>query len=163
MARGLSPVAEWPVTSHGRIFVVAPDRAATVLDEGSGSVIWRSKVHQVREAAGVSLDGERFYGKGMNDTLFAFKAGSSEKDLAWATACGFGYDIDPSMPQESGGRVYFGTKNGLVYALDAESGTIDWAHKISNTIVNTVAPVDRQSVVVTDFDGNVTKLTDQGR
>ena len=160
-ARGLSPAAAWPVVSNGRIFVAAPDRAATVLDEQTGSIVWRTKDHQVREAVGLSQDGDRFYAKGMNDTLFAFNARSPGKELAWATACGFGYDIDPSMPQEVGERVFFGTKNGLVYSLDAKTGSIVWAHKISNTIVNTVAPVDRNSVVVTDFDGNVVLLTDQ--
>ena len=155
---GLSPAAAWPVEHDGRIFVAAPDRAATVLDEKTGAVVWRSKEHQVREAVGISEDGSRFYGKCMNDTLFAYDAAASGQRLAWATDCGYGYDIDPSMPQEKNGTVFFGTKNGLVYALDAKSGQIRWTHKVSNTIVNTVAPVNGTSVIVTDFDGNVQLL-----
>lgn len=160
-ARGLSPAAAWPVESGGRIFIAAPDRAATVLDEATGFIVWRTKEHVVRESVGRSEDGIRFYAKGMNDTLFAFNARMSSKDLVWATDCGFGYDIDPSMPREAGGRVFFGTKNGLVFALDAVTGGVVWSHKISNTIVNTVAPVDRNRVVVTDFDGNIVLLTDE--
>jgi outer membrane protein assembly factor BamB/Icc-related predicted phosphoesterase len=161
MARGLSPAAAWPVESDGRIFIAAPDRASTVLDEGTGGVVWRTKEHVVRESIGRSEDGNRFYAKGMNDSLFAFNARAATKELAWATDCDFGYDIDPSMPREAGGRVFFSTKNGLVFALEAQSGSIAWSHKISNTIVNTVAPVDRHRVVVTDFDGNIVLLTDR--
>jgi outer membrane protein assembly factor BamB/predicted phosphodiesterase len=159
-ARGLSPAAAWPVESDGRIYVAAPDRASTVLDEATGAVVWRTKEHVVREAVGRSEDGSRFYAKGMNDSLFAFNARSATKELAWATHAGFGYDIDPSMPHEAGGRVFFGTKNGLVFALNGKTGAIVWSHKISNTIVNTVAPVDAHRVVVTDFDGTVMLLSD---
>lgn len=159
-ARGLSPAAAWPVESGGRIYIAAPDRASTVLDEETGSVIWRTKEHVVRESIGRSEDGNRFYAKGMNDTLFAFNARSTSKELLWATDCDFGYDIDPSMPREAGGRVYFGTKNGLVFSLDGETGAIAWSHKISNTIVNTVAPVDRHRVIVTDFDGTIMLLAE---
>ncbi len=160
-ARGLSPAAAWPVASHGRIFIAAPDRAATVLDEATGTVVWRSKENTVREAIGISEDGSRFYAKGMNDTLFAYDARSTSRLLTWAAACGFGYDIDPSMPREADGRVYFGTKNGLVFSIDGLTGSIIWSHKVSNTIVNTVAPVDRHRVVVTDFDGQIVLLTDE--
>jgi len=156
--RGLSPAAEWPVAANGRIFVVAPDRAATVLEEKDGSVVWRSKAHQVRESAGISKDGARFYAKCMNDTLFAYDAASNVEKLVWATDCKYGYDIDPSMPMERDGKVFFGTKNGLVFCLDGKTGSIEWTHKISNTIVNTVAPIDGKSVVVTDFDGNIVLL-----
>jgi len=94
----------------------------------------------------------------MNDTLFAYDAASNVEKLVWATDCKYGYDIDPSMPMERDGKVFFGTKNGLVFCLDGKTGSIEWTHKISNTIVNTVAPIDGKSVVVTDFDGNIVLL-----
>jgi outer membrane protein assembly factor BamB/predicted phosphodiesterase len=154
-ALGLSPAACWPVGADGKVFIVAPDRAITAIDVRTGKTSWRSNRHQVREAIGLSLDEKRVYAKCMNDTLFAFSSLSSDEQLLWATPCGYGYDIDPSMPMEKEGAVFFGTKNGLVYSLDAASGTIRWVHKMGVTIVNTVAPVNGDRVVATDFDGSV--------
>ncbi|MBI4427708.1 MAG: PQQ-binding-like beta-propeller repeat protein [Ignavibacteriales bacterium] len=154
----LSPAACWPVAVDNRLFIVAPDRVMTALDATTGKELWRSKKHQVREALGISNDRKRIYAKCMNDTLFAFSSFSNEQELVWATHCGYGYDIDPSMPQEKDGVVFFGHKNGTVFALDAQDGTVKWVHKISNTIVNTVAPLDDRRVVVTDFDGQIVLL-----
>lgn len=154
----LAPAACWPVAAHGKVYIVAPDRFITCLEATTGKVIWRSGEHQVREAIGISNDGSRVYAKCMNDTLFAYSTASSTEQFAWITDCNYGYDIDPSMPQEKDGVVFFGTKNGLVFALDEQSGNILWEHKIGNTIVNTVAPIDARRVVVTDFDGKVILL-----
>ncbi len=153
--RGFSPAACWPVASEGRVFIVAPDRAMTSIDISTGQELWRTKAHQVREAIGISEDGSRVYAKGMNDTLFAFSSTSATAQLVWATHCSYGYDIDPSMPMEKDGTVFFGHKNGTVFALDAKTGVIRWQHKIGNTIINTVAPIDSNRVVVTDFDGRI--------
>ncbi len=154
----LAPAACWPVAADGKVYIVAPDRFITCLDAASGKEIWRSGRHQVREAIGISNDGSRVYAKCMNDTLFAYSTAASTEQFTWITDCKYGYDIDPSMPQEKDGVVFFGTKNGLVFALDGKSGTILWEHKIGNTIVNTVAPIDAHRVVVTDFDGRVILL-----
>jgi outer membrane protein assembly factor BamB/predicted phosphodiesterase len=154
----LAPAACWPVAADGKVYIVAPDRFITCLDAASGKEVWRSGKHQVREAIGISNDGSRVYAKCMNDTLFAYSTAASTEQFAWITDCKYGYDIDPSMPQEKDGVVFFGTKNGLVFALDGKSGNILWEHKISNTIVNTVAPIDARRVVVTDFDGKVILL-----
>jgi outer membrane protein assembly factor BamB/predicted phosphohydrolase len=162
-ARGLSPAAVWPVASNGKIFVAAPDRAMTALDAKTGREVWRTKAHQVREAVGISEDGSRVFAKCMNDTLFAFSTEADSAKLAWATDCGYGYDIDPSMPQEKDGTVFFGHKNGTVFALDSKTGALKWQYKIGNTIVNTVAPIDGRRVIVTDFDGKIVMLEEAGK
>ena len=154
----LSPAACWPVAHNNRVFIVAPDRAMTALDVATGNEIWRSKKYRVREALGISVDGSRVYAKCMNDTLYAFSSTSRDQEPVWASDCGYGYDIDPSMPSERDGVVFFGHKNETVFALDAQTGGVMWVHKISNTIVNTVAPVDDRRVVVADFDGQIILL-----
>ncbi len=154
----LSPAACWPVSFENSLFIVAPDRAITTFDLQTGKELFRTKTHQVREALGISIDGSRVYAKCMNDTFFAFSSSSPTARLVWSTDCSYGYDIDPTMPVEKDGVVFFAHKNGTVYALDANTGTIKWEHKVSNTIVNTVAPVDSRRVMITDFDGQIILL-----
>jgi outer membrane protein assembly factor BamB/Icc-related predicted phosphoesterase len=156
-----SPAACWPVAAHGKIFIVAPDRFMTAIDAATGKTVWRSNRHQVREAIGLSADGQTVYARCMTDTLLAFSASATTPQLRWLTPCGYGYDIDPSMPLEKDGVIFFGTKNGFVFAVDAKSGAVKWQHRVGVTVVNTVAPMAANRVVVTDMDGRVKMIEER--
>jgi outer membrane protein assembly factor BamB/predicted phosphodiesterase len=153
-----SPAACWPVAAHGKIFIAAPDRFMTTIDAATGKTVWRSNHHQVREAIGLSSDARTVYARCMTDTLLAFSSSSSAPQLQWLTPCGYGYDIDPSMPLEKDGVIFFGTKNGFVFAVDAKSGAVKWQHRVGVTVVNTVAPIAANRLVATDMDGRVMML-----
>jgi outer membrane protein assembly factor BamB len=157
-SRLLSPAACSPVASFGKVFLVAPDRFMTALDLKTGKEIWRTSLHHVRETIGVSQDGSRIYARLMEDSLLAFSATASMPELIWSTNCNFGYDIAPSMPMEKNGVVMFGTKNGLLYCLDAPTGSIHWVFKFGNTVLNTVHPLSDSSVLVATLDGEISLI-----
>ena len=154
----LSPAACWPVGSDGKVFVAAPDRFLSAIDVKTGGTVWRTKRYQVRETVGISEDGKRIYARCMTDTVFAFSPSAGSLDVLWAQHCGYGYDIDPSMPVEKDGVVFFGTKNGLIFALDGPTGRILWKHRLSGTIVHTMVPLDGRRAVVTDLNGTIALL-----
>jgi outer membrane protein assembly factor BamB len=156
--RLFSPAACIPVGSEGKVFIVAPDRQMTAIDAGTGTTVWRTGAHQVREMLGISEDAERIYVRLMNDSVLAFSASRATPTLLWQTDCQYGYDIDPSAPVEKDGALLFGTKNGLVYSLDAKTGSIRWVHKLGNTIVNTVRPLSDRRVLVTTMDGKISLI-----
>ncbi|MFQ6616536.1 MAG: PQQ-binding-like beta-propeller repeat protein [Fidelibacterota bacterium] len=156
-----SPAACWPVGSYNKVFIVAPDRYMTAIDVETAKNVWRTGGHDVREAIGLSENGEIVYARSMWDTLFAYSTSASEPEILWASDCGYGYDIDPSMPVERDGIVFFGTKNGFVIAVDARTGEVRWKHRTGVALVNTVAPIDSQRVVVTDMDGRIILLEEQ--
>ncbi len=150
-----SPAACWPVASNGKIFVAAPDRFATAINSETGKTIWRTNSHKVRESVGISEDGEYFYAKGMQDTLFVFSSSSGNPQLVKAVDCGIGYCINPNMPIEKENVIFFANKNGLLIALDRVSFNILWKYKTGVSLVNTAAPVNKNKVVVTNADGEV--------
>jgi len=154
----LSPAAAWPVASKGKVFVAAPDRFMTAIDGATGTTVWRTNQFTVRETVGISEDGERVYARCMRDTVVAFSTSSATPAPLWVSNCAYGYDIDPSMPVEKNGTVFFGTKNGLVYALNAENGEVLWRYKIGVTVVSTPVALDAQSVLVSDLDGQIVLL-----
>ncbi|MDQ7817205.1 MAG: hypothetical protein RDU14_09320 [Melioribacteraceae bacterium] len=86
---------------------------------------------------------------------FEFSGSANEAKLVKAIDCNFGYDIAPSMPQEKENRLYFGTKNGLVYAIDKHKLEIIWKYKTGIALVNTVAAVNKNKVVITNSNGEV--------
>jgi outer membrane protein assembly factor BamB/Icc-related predicted phosphoesterase len=153
-----SPAACWPVGANGKVFIVGPDRFMTAIDAKTGKTVWRSKRYQVRECVGISQDGERVYARCMTDTVVAFSSGAPTQTVVWASPCGYGYDIDPSMPIEHDGEIMFGTKNGFVYGLDAITGKVVWIHRIGVTVVHTPAVVDSHHLLVSDLDGSLTLL-----
>ena len=153
-----SPAACWPVAADGKVFVAAPDRYLTAIDASTGATIWRTKRFQVRETVGISSDASRIYARCMTDTVIAFSPTSSSFDPLWVVNCGYGYDIDPSMPIEKDGVVFFGTKNGLIYSLNGTTGTTLWKHRIGGTIVHTLVPLNAHRVIASDLDGTIVCL-----
>ena len=62
------------------------------------------------------------------------------------------------MLVEKDGVVFYGTKNGVIYALDAKTGAVKWEHKLDAGVVNTVVPLSATRVLTSDFDGRVALL-----
>jgi len=157
--RNYSPAACIPVIKDDIIYIVAPDRYLSAIDAISGKTIWRTNESTVRESIGISQDGKYVYGKTMNDTLVAFATGKELPKAAWKLNAGYGYEHAPSMLTEKNGRIFFGTRNGIVYAIDALQKNVLWAHKIDNSMVNTVNVADDKTLVVSTMDGKVVLLT----
>jgi len=150
-----SPAAVWAVASNGKVFIADPQRAMTAIDLQNGETIWRTFRSQVRETIGLSEDGERVYSKTMNDSIVCYSALTDTPEQVWASNVGFGYEHAPSMPQEKEGVLYGSTKEGLLFALEAKTGKVIWKHKIGNSLINTVVPLNGKEVLFTATSGEV--------
>ena len=150
-----SPAAVWPVASNGKAFIADPQRAMTAVDLQNGETIWRTFRSQVRETIGLSEDGERVYSKTMNDSIVCYSTLTDTPEQVWASNVGFGYEHAPSMPQEKDGVMYGSTKEGLLFALEAKTGKVIWKHKVGNSLINTVVPLNGREVLFTATSGEV--------
>lgn len=151
----ISPAACLPVAAENKIFIVAPDRYMTAIDVNNGETVWRTPRYKVRETIGISEDGKTVFAKCMSDTLLAFSTRFSKPNLVWMKVYKFGYDINPSMLIEKNGTLFFATQRGFVYAVNPKSGKLKWKFRCGVALINTVAPIDSNQVVVTDMDGRV--------
>jgi outer membrane protein assembly factor BamB/predicted phosphodiesterase len=156
--RNYSPAACIPVTHEDVVYVVAPDRYISAIDINNGKTLWRNNDATIRESIGISEDGKWIYGKTMQDTIVAYAASRDKQSAAWRMNCGFGYEHVPSMLIEKSGNVFFGTKNGVVYCIDPSKQTIIWAHKIDNSMINTVRVINKQSIIASTMDGKIVLL-----
>jgi len=159
--RNYSPAACIPVAANGIVYIVAPDRYISAIEAGTGKTLWRNNDATVRESIGISQDGNFIYGKTMQDTVVAYAAGFEKQTAAWKMNCGFGYEHVPSMLIEKSGLLFFGTKNGVVYCINPTSKEIAWAHKIDNSMVNTVQVINKNHVVASTMDGKLVCLESQ--
>ncbi|MDR0420523.1 MAG: PQQ-binding-like beta-propeller repeat protein [Prevotellaceae bacterium] len=153
-----SPAACIPVASDGKIFIVAPDRYMTAIDAKTGKTAWRTNKHRVRETIGISEDKSKVYARCFVDTVFCISATANDFEELWFTKTGYTYDINPSMPVEKDGIVFFVTKNGMFVALKAEDGAIVWKYKFNNTMIATVTPLNSRELIFTSHDGIIGKL-----
>ena len=156
--RNYSPASCIPVTQDGVVYIVAPDRYMTAIDIATGKTLWRNNDATVRESIGISADGKWVYGKTMQDTIVAYNTSREMQTPAWKMHAGFDYEHVPSMLIEKDGSVFFGTKNGVVYSIDPATQKINWAHKIDNSMVNTVRVINKSLLVVSTMDGKVVLL-----
>lgn len=158
-----SPAACYPVASAGKIFIVAPDRFLSCIDAYSGKTLWRTNRYKVRESMGISTDGQTIFARSMQDTVFAIDPRANEPAYRWIVAAGYGYDFAPSQIVEYEGRLYFGTKDGFVYCLDAATGAVQWRLKVGVGLVNTICPLPNRAIVVSLMEGKVLCLKDRRR
>ena len=156
-----APAACIPVVKDSVVYIVAPDRYLSAIDIITGKTLWRTNESTVRESIGISEDGTLVYGKTMQDTLVAFYSNNEKPKLAWKMHVGYGYEHAPSMLIEKEGKVFFGTRNGVVYAIDPTLQKISWAYKIDNSMVNTVHVINGKQVIASTMDGKVSLLQEQ--
>jgi outer membrane protein assembly factor BamB len=78
--------------------------------------------------------------------------------LAWKLFAGYGYEHAPSMLIEKDGIIFFGTRNGVVYAIEANSQQKRWAYKIDNSMVNTVRVLNSKQLIASTMDGKICLL-----
>lgn len=156
--RMFSPAMCTPVAHNGIIYVAAPDRVLNAIDANNGTSLWRNKEATVRESIGISEDGNMIFGKTMNDEIVAYKTQAKDPGIAWRLNLGFGYEHVPSMLIAKDNEVFFGTRNGVVYAFDPNAPKAIWAHKIDNSMVNTVNVISKNEVLVATMDGVVSLL-----
>jgi outer membrane protein assembly factor BamB/exopolysaccharide biosynthesis protein/Icc-related predicted phosphoesterase len=156
-----SPAACIPVANDGKIFIVAPDRYMTAIDAKTGKTVWRTNRHKVRETIGISEDKSKAYARCFTDTVFSISTTANDFKELWFTKTGYAYDINPSMPVEKDGVVFFVTKNGMFVALKSEDGAILWKHKFNNTIIATVTPLNSRELIFTSHDGIIGKLSNE--
>ena len=155
-----SPAACIPIVHGGLVYVVAPDRYLSAIDLETGQTVWRTNEATVRESQGLSENGNLIYGKTMQDTLVAFATGRDKKPAAWKMHVGYGYEHTPSTLVEKDSKLFFGTRNGIVYAINPSTREKLWAYRIDNSMVNTLNVLTGKKLVAATMDGKVCLLQD---
>jgi outer membrane protein assembly factor BamB/predicted MPP superfamily phosphohydrolase len=156
--RNYSPASVIPVIKDDVVYIAAPDRFLTAIDIKTGMALWRTKESGVRESIGISEDGRFVYGKTMNDTIVAFATNKERPMVAWRMNAGYGYEHTPSMLIEKNGTLFFGTRNGIVYAVDPGKQELKWKYKLDNSMVNTVKVISDKEIIAATMNGKVVLL-----
>jgi len=125
------PIASSPAIASGLVYFVSSTGALAAIDAKTGQPAW-------------VFPGEfekKFEAKGLHGYP---NAGQVIPD-AW--------DIYTSSPAVANGKVYFGTGDGNVYAVDAKSGILQWKFTTGDVVHATPAVVG-STVFIGSYEGN---------
>lgn len=158
--RMFSPAACFPVATHNRIFIVAPDRYMTCFDATTGNVIWRKQVPdlRVRESMGLSMDSSVVFVKTMEGNVYGISTTADTMQAAWKSEVALGYEICPTAIVEKNNIVFVPTQSGVTVALDRATGKVLWKHKTSNGLITNLLPIGNNQILVTTMDGKISLL-----
>ena len=157
--RMLSAAACYPVVTHGRVFIVAPDRYMTALNLSTGKVIWRKRQEgiRVRESIGLSPDCKYIYAKTMDGELVGVSTRKDSMSVDWVSALKLPYEISPTAISSSPGVIFVPSHNGLLSAVDPKTGAIKWQYRVSTGMINPPL-ILKHMVVVSTMDGKTVAL-----
>ena len=105
-------IASSPAVAQGRVYFGSFDSNFYALDAASGALLWKFATGGERRFSGRHLHGAEPAAEVMPDP----------------------FDVFLSSPAIADGRVYFGSGDGHVYALDAATGAVSWKFHTGNVV-----------------------------
>lgn len=114
------PVRSSPAVAGGRVFFGSYDGNFYALDADSGELAWRFETTGERRWRAANLDGMTPKGEVHTDP----------------------WDFFTSSPVIADGDIYFGTGEGMLYALDVLTGAVRWTLETADSIHSSPAVAD---------------------
>jgi outer membrane protein assembly factor BamB len=125
------PIASSPSVADGTVYFVSTAGSLAAIDAASGQPKWVYAIEYER----------KFEAKGLN----GYPTPAQTVPDAW--------DVFTSSPAVAAGKVFFGSGDGNVYAIDAKSGLLQWKFGTGD-VVHASPAVANGVVYVGSWDGN---------
>jgi len=149
-----------PAVVDGIVLFGSRDGSLYAVDAESGSELWRYATEGQIWSSPAAADGTVFVG-GADGSLHAVDLATGESRWRYDTegrslaSAEFGFDrrTIQSSPAVGDGRVFFGSRDGFVYAVDAQTGALAWSFDQEVSWCITSPAVDGGVVYAGSSDG----------
>jgi outer membrane protein assembly factor BamB len=150
--RAGGPILSTPAVSGGAVFFGSSDHNVYAVDERSGALKWKFATHG-RVTSSPALAGGTLYIGSFDGNFYALDAASGRQLWKFTTegerrfsgrhihgaepaaeVMPDPFDVFLSSPAVSGNTVYFGSGDGNVYALAADTGALRWKFHTGNVV-----------------------------
>ena len=156
-----------PVISEGVLYAGAKNGKFFALDAGNGARKWEFQADAPITSTAAVGGGRVFFGTDAN-TIYALDLNGHELwhratggDLPFDAMAGFrmleDWDYWASSPLLDGGRVFVGSGDGKIYALDAMTGAVLWTFATQGRVRSSPAS-DGKTIYAGSFDGRMYAL-----
>ncbi len=146
-----------PLLDHGKLFFGSQNGTVYALNAHDGSVLWTYHAHGAVKASPTLKNGVLYFGD-YSGHIQAVREQNGQR--LWISGSGgalLGSGTFYSTAAVIYGRVYLGNTDGRVYAYDASSGKLDWAHQTGAYVYAspavTNAPGIGPTVYLGSYDG----------
>jgi outer membrane protein assembly factor BamB len=129
------PVVSSPAVANGLVYISSYDGGFYALAADTGKLKWQFQMEYEKRFEAKGLHGHKPKTQVIPDT----------------------WDFFMSSPVVSNGRVYFGSGDGNVYALDALTGVLQWKFATKDTVHASPA-IANNTVYIGSFDSNLYAL-----
>jgi eukaryotic-like serine/threonine-protein kinase len=154
------PVVSSPAVLDGTVFIGSADKNVYALDTATGKLRWKFDAHaDVNSSPAVgkgivyvlSLDGNLYAVDAKTGTQRWSFATEGERRFAARSLFGMmprgefmpdPWDLFVSSPVVANGTVFFGSGDGHIYALDADTGKLRWKFKTGDVVHSSPAVSD---------------------
>jgi outer membrane protein assembly factor BamB len=149
-----------PAVANGIVYVGSTDGSLYALDLGSGTLKWKFAT-QSWVTSSPAIESGTVYFESYDSNFYAVDAGTGQLKWKFATAGEKRYagkhlhhlepaaesmpdpwDFYLSSPTVWNGTVYFGSGDGNIYALDANSGALKWKFQTGDVVHSSPAIAD---------------------
>ncbi|HTA39473.1 MAG TPA: PQQ-binding-like beta-propeller repeat protein [Candidatus Acidoferrales bacterium] len=152
--------ASSPAIANGVLAVGSGDGSVYALDAATGAILWKTQTGG-RVRATPAIAGDTVYAGSFDGKLYALNLRDGAVKWTYSTtgttldSSKFGYDRRSiqSSPVVANGTVFFGARDGFVYAIDAATGTLRWRYDHKISWINTTLAIDGGMV----YDGSSDK------
>jgi len=140
------------LTPDGQLIVGGYDHVLYSLNPQNGQINWQYAEARDRWIGSVLVANELIYAPNSDYDLYAFNL---KGEFQWKFAS---RQALWAAPVSDGQRVYFGSLDRKVYALDARSGKLAWEKALTGSMLGSPVLGDGGRLYVITFDGNVFAL-----
>lgn len=134
-----------PAAADGVVVFPSSDQNLYALDAKTGVLKWKYEAEGALWASPVIAEG-RVYQAGMGHFIYALDLNTGEE--FWKTDLGGPVLAAPALGE--GGRIFVGTQNKEVMALDSADGKVEWAIKLDGSLWNQPLVLDDRLIFGAD-------------
>jgi outer membrane protein assembly factor BamB len=148
-----------PVLCGKSLFLLKNNGALYAISRRTGKLRWKQKLGYLAAASPACSDGTVYAvllsrGKSIGAGRVAAVAAGTGR-TRWSRKLPSRAESSPLIDH---GRLYFGSEDGTVYAMDAGDGDIKWTYKAGGAVKGAVALDDHGRLFFGDYGGHVTAI-----
>jgi outer membrane protein assembly factor BamB len=148
-----------PVLCGKSLYLLKNNGALYAISRRTGEVRWKSKLGYLAASSPSCHDGTVYSvllqrGKGIRAGRVVAVAGYTGR-TKWSRKLPSRAESSPLVDR---GRLYFGSEDGTVYALDTADGAVRWTYKAGGAVKGAVALDGDGRLIFGDYNGQVTAI-----
>jgi outer membrane protein assembly factor BamB len=149
-----SPISSTPAVNGSAVYVVGTNQILYSIDIKSGKILWKAKTGgDLTFGSSPCVEGNIVVTALSNGVVKGFSKDGKE---LWSENLKAGIY---SSPASSGGNIYIGADDQILYSMSASDGSVNWKGKLDGRVVSSSPVIADDAVIIGTYKGALTALS----